>query len=596
MGKNLVIVLAIAIVVALPFLLRQEPEVLDWHQGDPILVVVSPHNEAIRYEFTRAFSDWHQKKYGRPVKVDFRSIGGTTEIIRYLTAEYASNAKAWWTRARGRPWPDGGSDAVVSNKRPATAPAALGELYDAFRATDDGGEVTCGIDVFFGGGEFDHSDAYRRGLTVAPWPDGQAPPYLFRTPDGADLIPQRISGETWRTLTVFGNVVSTFGICYNVDRLRDLKVTRTPAVWEDLADYTFFRQVGVADPDKSGSVAKAFEMIIHQKCHQAVAAAGYDAKTVDAFETRIAAYEKQLGSKYRLGMLPPDVPAAYQAAIERGWIDGVRLVQRIGANARYFTDSASKVPIDVSMGDAAIGMAIDFYGRYQAQLSRSPRGDDRMLYVTPVGGSSVSCDPISLLRGAPHRDVAARFIEFVLSEDGQRLWTYKPGTPGGPHKYALRRLPIRRDFYPSTNPTIQATHLRHLANAADDLADPRVDPYKLAEQFTYYTRWTNAHFSIQRKLIRAMCLDSLDELQAAWRAIHTHGGPAQCPEAMAAMQDLPTVRLTNARTGAADEVPLTWRAAPDIAKSYSDLEYMRKWNAAFRANYVRAARLAAEGK
>ena len=107
-------------------------------------------------------------------------------------------------------------------------------------------------------------------------------------------------------------------------------------------------------------------------------------------------------------------------------------MRRIGANARYFTDSASKVPIDVSTGDAAAGLAIDFYGRYQAETSKAPDGAYRMQYVTPEGGSSVSADPISLLRGAPHRELAVRFIEFVLAPEGQRLWTYAPGTRGGP--------------------------------------------------------------------------------------------------------------------------------------------------------------------
>ena len=59
-------------------------------------------------------------------------------------------------------------------------------------------------------------------------------------------------------------------------------------------------------------------------------------------------------------------PVSYQDAIEQGWIDGVRLMQRIGANARYFTDTSTKIPVDVSMGNAAAGLAIDFYGRYQS--------------------------------------------------------------------------------------------------------------------------------------------------------------------------------------------------------------------------------------
>src|SRR5439155_26342034 len=180
-------------------------------------------------------------------------------------------------------------------------------------------------------------------------------------------------------------------------------------------------------------------------------------KQIADFEKQIDAYMKSKGPAYTRGDIPPSVPPAYQQAIERGWLEGIHLVQRIRPNARYFTDSATKVPIDVSTGHAAVGMAIDFYGRYQAQTSRGPGGEERMAYLTPEGGSSVSCDPISLLRGAgggadtaearqERRQIAIRFIEFVLSEDGQKLWTYKPGeraSAGGPEKYALLRLPIR---------------------------------------------------------------------------------------------------------------------------------------------------------
>ena len=39
----------------------------------------------------------------------------------------------------------------------------------------------------------------------------------------------------------------------------------------------------------------------------------------------------------------------------------------LAANARYFTDSSQKPPIDVAQGDCAAGICIDFYGRAQAE-------------------------------------------------------------------------------------------------------------------------------------------------------------------------------------------------------------------------------------
>ncbi len=564
MTRNALILAVAALIIALPFLFRRPAPADDWRPGDPVVVIITPMNEAIRYEFARGFSKWHRARYGRPAKMDSRALGGTTEIMRYLASEYVAAARAWW-RAQGKPWPAGAGEAMVGRSLDANAPPEIRTLYEAFRATDNPEAFTSKIDLLWGGGEYDHSEAFRQGLTVAPWPPGGEPAGLFTTADGAVLVPEKLSGELWRTPAMFGDVLSTFGICCNLDRLRDLRIETPPAQWDDLADPRYFRQVGVSDPTKSGSIAKAFEMIVQQKCHQAVIAAGFREADIEAFEKRIK------DAKRPLGEMPEAVPADYQAAVERGWEDGLQLIQRIGANARYFTDSASKVPIDVSMGDAAAGLAIDFYGRYQAQCSRAPDGSERMVYVTPVGGSSVSCDPVGLLRGAEHRETAVRFIEFVMSEEGQRLWTYRPGTPGGPEKFALRRLPIRRDFYPpATN---------HLAYAADDLADPTVNPYSLATNFTYRSRWTAAHFGVQRDLIRAMCLDSASELQAAWKAILDHGGPDNQPAAMAQLARLPD-----------RPEPLTWENAPGIMKKHDRLEVMRLWTGFYRESY-RQARL-----
>ena len=97
----------------------------------------------------------------------------------------------------------------------------------------------------------------------------------------------------------------------------------------------------------------------------------------------------------------------YQDDVEEGWRRGMNLVRLIGANARYFTDSAGKVPIDVGMGATAAGICIDFFGRFQAEYTRTADGATHMSYITPRGGSCVSADPMSLLRGAPHRELAA---------------------------------------------------------------------------------------------------------------------------------------------------------------------------------------------
>ncbi len=571
--KNLIIILAAAIVIALPFLFRREDGVRAWQSGDPELVVVTPHNEAIRQSFAEGFARWHRQHYGVPAWIDWRVIGGTTEIMRYLEAEYSASAKRYFVK-QGELWPAAGESAVLSRKPPAEA--AHLKLWQTFRAVDDPQAISSGIDVFFGGGVYDHDKAARQGLSVPAWEEGHLPPGVFEDEQGRTLIPEAMNGEIWRGPSFYGTALSTFGICYNRDRLKDLGVEHPPAEWSDLADPRLMGQIGLTDPTKSGSVAKAFEMIIHTFCARSVADAGYTRE-------QIAAYEKQIAdAALPFGEIPSGVPPAYQQAVAGGWAEGIKLVRIIGAQTRYFTASSEKVPVDVSMGFVAAGLSIDFYGRYQVEMSTDVDNDPVMTYITPVGGSSVTADPVSLLRGAEERELGVRFLLFVLGEEGQKLWNYRHGVPGGPERFSLRRLPIRRDFYPSDDPVMQSRFLQHKEYLSDPLWEPEVDAYQLSAAFLYQPRWTGRHFGIQRDLVKAMCLDSGDELRTAWRAILKNGGAAANPAAMAALEALP-----------GEPYPLNWQSAVTTCSAAPRMELLREWTAFFRGQYKRAAVLAA---
>ena len=587
MKRIIGVILAAVLMVALPFIFRQPSDVGVWRPGDPVLVAVTPHNEAIRQEFADGFSRWHEKKYGQPVRVDWRNIGGTTEIMRYLSSEYIGSMQGWWER-QGRRWPANGGTVILGAKCPSVADGddagaaeklcVEQEIWSAFRTNDSPDIATARIDLFFGGGVFDHSDAERKGLTVRPWPtDDDIPVGIFKDERGVELVPRELSGEVCRSDYFFGNVLSTFGICANPDRLADLGFEGTPTAWKDLADPRLYGNVGVTDPTKSGSVAKAFEMIVQQTMTDYMHDCGYTEEQITEYETVFA--------KNPDAAQTSDELKKYQECVAQGWINGMNLIRLIGANARYFTDSAGKVPIDVGMGAAAVGICIDFFGRFQAEYTRTVDGKARMTYATPAGGSCVSADPISLLRGAEHRELAVRFIEFVFSVEGQRLWNTKVGADGGPRKFALRRLPIRRDFYPSDDEVFTAAAVTNSLDCSDDLSSPEVNPFELADTFTYRPRWSGRHFGIQRDLIRAMCLDSGDELRLAWRTILANGGPEANPEAMEILKRMPV-----------EPVPVTWESAVKDYKKISRLEYMREWTAQMRANYREAAAVAARKK
>jgi iron(III) transport system substrate-binding protein len=102
MLKRGIIFLALVATVALPFILRPHQETAE--QADDTLVLISPHNEAIRHEFTLGFRDWYKARTGRTVFLDWRNVGGTSDIARYLEGEYVASFRSLWTGKLGRAW------------------------------------------------------------------------------------------------------------------------------------------------------------------------------------------------------------------------------------------------------------------------------------------------------------------------------------------------------------------------------------------------------------------------------------------------------------------------------------------------------------
>jgi hypothetical protein len=180
-------------------------------------------------------------------------------------------------------------------------------------------------------------------------------------------------------------------------------------------------------------------------------------------------------------------------------------------------------------------------------------------------------DPIGLLRGAPNPGVAREFMAFVLSLDGQKLWNFKVGAPGGPTRYALRRLPIRKELYAPEYAALRS--------------DPDVFPYEEAKSFTYHEAWTGPLFSALRFLIRVSCIDSHDEQAAAWKALIDAGFP---PEATAAFLDVSRIDYAAAKN--------IIRPALRGSTPLQEVRLAAELGGHFRAQYRHAAHLAKEGR
>lgn len=538
MLKRFIILAALVATVALPFILRPSRPAVE--KADDTLVIITPHNEAIRHEFTVAFRNWYQARTGRTVGIDWRVIGGTSEIARFLESEYVSSFQNYWKNGLGLDW--------SMNVQAGFANSRLGEDASAeakaARAAFLESKVGCGIDLFFGGGSYDFIRQAQAGRLVSSRILETHPEWFQDS-----SIPYTFAGEQYwdKEGRWIGNVLSSYGILYNKDSIQRLGLESPPVAWRDLTDPRLLGEVALCDPTKSGSIAKAFENLIQQQMQirlHALLAVNGGVKTSE-LESR---------------------------AIREGWDEGMRILQLMGANARYFTDSSQKPPIDVSQGNSAAGVCIDFYGRYQAEAVSRRDGSGRLTYVTPRGGTVSSVDPIGLLRGAQNREVAELFIEFTLSMEGQKLWNFKVGTEGGPARFALRRLPVRREFY---------AHAEWLPLRSD----PDASPYSGDEQLIYEPAWTGRLFREMSFAIRLLCLDTHPELVDAWRTIIAAGRP---PEAMAVLQDMSLVSY--------DEVSGRIKAALGAKNKVEEVHLANELGSKLRAQYARAAELARQGR
>lgn len=462
-------VAALSLLIALPLALRETPP--ETASDARRLVIITPHGEQIRYEFAHAFSEWARTERGINVTIDWRTPGGTGDIMRYVSNRYqaefarAHPAQADWKRGIDDSASDTSEDEHIRQAR------------STFLASDLGIDV----DLWFGGGEYPYRQFSKRGILVDAGLIQREPNWFTEA-----VIPQQLSGETIYDSKgrYYGACLGVFGIVWSQERIQALNLSKAPAQWEDLGQPEFFGQLTLTDPTKSGAAVGAFERLIQQQM------------------------------------------AAHPDDLVMGWQQGLTLVKQLVGNARAITDSSSKPTRDVVRGDCSAGMALDFQAKFEAENSaHETGGEPRVSFTIPIGGTSVSADPIALLRGAPERELAIDFIHFVLSPRGQRLWNYRVGTPGGPIRYALRRLPIRRDVLDDAWTT--------------NASDPLEDPFVIGAAFTYHPEWTAKYYALIGPLIKTICLDCRDELTAAWAAIIQAGGPEAVPEAWAAFCWLP---------------------------------------------------------
>jgi ABC-type Fe3+ transport system substrate-binding protein len=97
---------------------------------------------------------------------------------------------------------------------------------------------------------------------------------------------------------------------------------------------------------------------------------------------------------------------------EAGW----EWLKRLAANTGLFTPRSRDVPAVVAKGEFAAGFAVPSYMAFEETLA----GFD-IKFIAPRN-AFVTTEPVAILAGARHRKAAKAFIEFLLTERGQRVF------------------------------------------------------------------------------------------------------------------------------------------------------------------------------
>lgn len=292
------------------------------------------------------------------------------------------------------------------------------------------------------------------------------------------LIPENVNNQELRDkeFRYHAACLASFGFVYNTWVIERAKLP-TPRTWDDLAAPQFQGWVSCGNPAQSGSLHMAFELILQGQ----------------------------------------------------GWERGYTTLARMASNVRAFNEGGTSVPRDVSLGQAAVGPCIDFYA--SAPIRR--QGAAHLQLVIPQGMAVATPDCIAVLKTPPNKRAAFAFMDFVLSEAGQRLWYQARGEPGGPKTYDLERLPVMPSVYEMGLKTYTVTN-----------------PFKNAPDFKFDSKKSSARWTVLNDLWRGTMIDVHDFLWDARDAVVKAGRDAdlgialgQAPMSEQALLDLGGRRL-----------------------------------------------------
>lgn len=309
--------------------------------------------------------------------------------------------------------------------------------------------ASAGIDILYGGGDTPFPELEKDGLLTRYDPPTDILEKIPAQLNGMNIIDPE---HEW-----FGAALSGFGILTN-EKAREAVGLPVVTTWAGLADPKLQGWITASDPRASGSALAIYEIILQSY----------------------------------------------------GWEKGWRTLMEMSGNIRNFLASSSASAVEVGVGDAAYGVAIDSYGQAQTGYY----GKENVSFVLPEGQTVITPDCIAILKNPPHLELAQRFVDFVLGREGQLLWMLPKGAPGGSVKYRINRMSVAPSLY-------------------DELAGTTpiaANPFKLHSDFVYSSKLGSSRRSILSVIIASWMIDTHDVLVPAWKALNSSRVEKLSPE------------------------------------------------------------------
>src|SRR6185369_10111558 len=93
--SRIILLVLLAAIVGLPLALRRGEAGPVAKAADPQarLIIISPHNEFIRAEFAAGFNRFRAAQNKPPVEFDWRSAGGTSDLMKQMLSEFEAAAR-----------------------------------------------------------------------------------------------------------------------------------------------------------------------------------------------------------------------------------------------------------------------------------------------------------------------------------------------------------------------------------------------------------------------------------------------------------------------------------------------------------------------